>query len=223
MRTGLDAAAAGQHETALDHFRRAMQLVPEANVPHRAAAKSLEALGRWGEAIAEYETYLRIKSDVSDAQAIRDRIDEIKRTRLFGEIRLDCTPSPSAITVDGAPATPNAEGTIRVAVGKHVVRVAAPGHDERTMDVVVGAGETATPACTLAPSAATIALPAGGAPRRDDAPRPEKPASSPWYAKWWTWAGAGAVVAGATVLVIVLASGGSHPPPSTEGGNHGFP
>ncbi len=74
MEQGVDAAARGDHESALSSYRHAALLVPHANLPHRYAGESLAALGRRAEAIASYERYLAIKPDVSDRAEIESRI-----------------------------------------------------------------------------------------------------------------------------------------------------
>ncbi len=218
MREGLAAADVADYETALRHFRRAMELVPEANLPHRHAARALEELGRWEEALAEHETYLRIKPDVSDAQTVRERIAEIRRTRLAGTVTFVCEHLPSGILVDGNPAVPGRD--LRLTTGSHRLRLSEAGLVPRDVDVIVPPGGSVSVDCTLERITAAPIVPAPAlqpVPPRREEPRPA------WYARWYTWAGAGAVVVGATVAAILIAGSGATPPPATEGGNHRFP
>ncbi len=218
MLEGLADADRGAWETALAKFRRAAELVPEANLPHRHAARTLEELGRWDDAVTEYETYLRIKADVSDAASIRDRVAEIRRTRLVGTLTLACDPLPAEVFVDANLLTLGAARDLQLSPGPHHVRLRGPGYVTRDLDVTVPAGGSVATDCTLEraapPSTATVA----------PLPPPAASGHREWYSRWYTWAGAGAVVAvGATVATILLVGAGSSAPPSTAGGNHRFP
>lgn len=225
MKAGVSAAEAGEHESALGHFKKAIELVPEANLPHRYAARSLEALARWDEAIAEHEEYLRVKPDVSDAGTVRDRIEEIRRTRLFGFVKLACQPAASQVRVDGKDVVLPESGELRLPRGTHRLQIRAPGHDPLTLDVAVGSGMTTTPECNLAPTTTPVLPPPShSAPSLATHPTPESPHDrpTPWYGRWYTWTAASVVVVGAVVTAFVIGSQTS-PPPSTEGGNHAFP
>jgi len=74
MEQGVAAAEQGDHERALRYYERAATLVPKANLPHRYAGDSLRALNRQAEAKAAYERYLSIKPEVSDAEAVREKM-----------------------------------------------------------------------------------------------------------------------------------------------------
>jgi tetratricopeptide (TPR) repeat protein len=74
MKQGAALAQKGEHEAALSEFRKAQALVPNANLPHRAEAESLEALGRLEDARAAYRRYLEIKPNVSDANLVTEKI-----------------------------------------------------------------------------------------------------------------------------------------------------
>jgi tetratricopeptide (TPR) repeat protein len=54
MERGIALRDSGNHEGAVAEYKKAIALVPEANVPHRFAAESLAALKRWDEAIASW-------------------------------------------------------------------------------------------------------------------------------------------------------------------------
>lgn len=225
MREGLAAFDAKDYEAALKRFRRAMELVPEANLPHRHAAKALEALDRWEEALTEHQEYLRVKPDVSDAAAVRERIDEIKRTHLSGFVELHCEPEPNEVFVDGTSIVPiESAQKLRLAKGTHRILVRSPGSVPREIEVTISnAGQTITPECMLerAPAAAPIGSPSAGGQLGSRPPPKEAP--TPWYGRWYTWAGAGALAAGGLILGILVAGASRNPPPASEGGNHVFP
>jgi tetratricopeptide (TPR) repeat protein len=218
MRKGLDAYSDGLYELALRHFRRAMELVPEANLPHRHAGKALEALGRWEEAVFEHETYLRIKPNVSDASAVQERIDEIRRTYLVGIVALRCQPEPTEIVIDEDPPAPLTDRNVRLRPGPHVLRIRAPDHAEKKIDVVVQQGTTIAPDCVLVRTGNTLALGPNNPPGAE-----KPPPARPWYGRWYTWAGAGLVVAGVVTTILLVGANSTTPPPTTEGGNHVFP
>ncbi len=221
MKQAVLALETGDHETALARCRHASELVPEANLPHKCAARALEGLGRWAEAIEEYETYLRIKGDVSDAAVIRAKIDDLQARHLTGTIRLVCIPERISVRVDGKDVALNADRELRLPAGPHRLHVHAPGFQVRELDVEIAPEKVAAPSCSLErersprPPLFTPITPP---------PKPETPTQhrSPWYGQWWVWTGAGAVVAGSIISVILLAPRSSSPP-ATEGGNHPFP
>lgn len=218
VRLGLEALDAGRFEEALSHFERASSLVPEANLPHKHAARALEGLGRWSDAVSEYETYLRIKADVSDAAAIRTRIDEIRKTKLDGgSLRFDCLPTDAEVSVDGARVVlTGGHGNTKAPAGDHRVRISAAGHLTRESDVRVTNGAEQTVPCVL--DRAPTSLIVDTRPQNREKP----PATTPWYGRWWVWATVGVVAIGAGVTTFALTRGDSGPPAS-EGGDHRFP
>jgi tetratricopeptide (TPR) repeat protein len=78
MERGIEARTRGELTLAVAEYRRAASLVPDANLPHRYAAEALVELGRREEAIASYETYLRIRPNVQDAPDVRARLTELR-------------------------------------------------------------------------------------------------------------------------------------------------
>jgi tetratricopeptide (TPR) repeat protein len=102
VRRGLAAAARGDHEKAVEEYRQAHAIVPDANIPYRLEAEALVALGRYDEAIAAYEHYLAVKPDVSDRGRVRARIEELaaRRTALAA---VTSDPPGAEVFLDGAP------------------------------------------------------------------------------------------------------------------------
>lgn len=98
-----------------------------------------------------------------------------------GALVLRANVDEAQVALDGGePQALSALGRLQLGVGKHGVTATADDHLPLFQEVIVEAGrETAM--------------------RLDLTAEP-----TPWYGKWWTWAIAGAVVAGATATTIVL-------------------
>lgn len=201
MKRGLAASARHDTETALAEYRKAQKLVPDANVPHRYAAEALVELERYEEAIHEYETYLRIKPDVSDAPEIRRRM-ESARGKIEGTIELTSSPSGATVFVDGnatkAGITPIAG--LKLRRGPHTIVLQLSGRRDVKLSPVVRGGE----ALALAANFADPAPP-------DAPPPPPRERSEPSKARTtlgWIALGAGGAVLGAALVVdtVVLSS-----------------
>ncbi len=225
MERGVAAMDHGDPEAALAEYRRAESLLPDANLPYRFAGEALEALKRWPEAIASYDTYLRIKADVKDAQAIRDRIADIRARHVEGTLDVDCTPAGASVTIDDAAspigATPVHD--VHLIAGEHAVRVAAPDRREAVLRAVVTAGVRTSLQCDLSPAVVPPPPAPEPAPRLAPLqPIAEPPAADtkPVYARWWFWTGAAAVVAGGVVATLVVVNQSKLPP--SDGGTHAF-
>lgn len=145
----------GNCKSALGHFKAASELVPTAAGPHREIAKAHECLEKYEEAKAEYETYLQMKPDATDAAEIQGFIEEVKK-----KIK-ETTPDPTENAN-----TPEAPGTISFTVekgakiylddqlvgkaplkaphsatpGKHTVRVEKKGFEPLTKEIEVSSG-----------------------------------------------------------------------------------
>ena len=133
-------------------------------------------------------------------------------------------PAAFPAVVDGAIVVPGAAHDLLLHSGPHHIRFQAPNYVPREVDVQVPNGgsvavdctlERLTTTATIGPVVPSLDLGAKG--------RPEEAKPSPWYGRWYTWAGAGVVVVGATVLSILVIGASSKPVPSTDGGSHHFP
>ncbi len=151
MKRGLAAFARHEVEAALAEYKKAQKLVPDANLPHRYAAEALVALERWEEAIQEYETYLRIKPDVSDAVEIRRRMDSA-RAKIDGTIELTSSPPGATVFIDGgatkAGVTPIAG--LKLRRGPHTIVLQLSGRRDVVLSPTVKGGESLALAANFA-------------------------------------------------------------------------
>jgi tetratricopeptide (TPR) repeat protein len=60
---GLMADLLGRHDQAMEHYRRAIEILPTADLPHGNLAVGLERQGRLAEAVEHYRTAYRYSSD----------------------------------------------------------------------------------------------------------------------------------------------------------------
>lgn len=152
---GLSAYARGNVDVALEEYRRAQSLVPNANLPHRYEAEALVSLGRFEEAIAAYEKYLLIKPDVSDAEQVRARIEELRARRKARAV-VQSTPPGATVFVDGAAQSSGATPTtIEVSPGPHRFVLRREGFADAAVTTVAPAGgsvDVAAELVRLAPS-----------------------------------------------------------------------
>lgn len=211
MREGLTAMDAGDAATALAHFQRATELVPQANVPHLHAGRALEALGRQKEAIEAYETYLRIKPDVSDASEVRMRLAVLRAANAPGTLVVPCEAPSIVVLLDGVQTTLPPSRALEVEKGPHRVELRLADGASRTHEIEVEPGKVMTVACPA--SKAQMALTASPPPARKEEPLK---ARTPWYGRWWVLAGAGVVLAAGAGGAYIASTRESYP--SSEGG-----
>lgn len=120
MERGIAAFGKGDAATALYEYERAMRLVPQANLPYRYAAEALLQLDRPRAAITYLEKYLSINEHVSDAAAVRARIEGLRRERLPSRWKLRAELPGTKVRVDrGALQTLPIE--VELAPGEHVL------------------------------------------------------------------------------------------------------
>lgn len=125
MQRGIALFGRGDAEGALREYERAEALAPAANLPYRYAAEAWISLGRTREAIANLEAYLRKRPDVSDADAVKRRIEELEKS-LPGALVLRSDAPRAIARIDGnEPRSLPLE--IELAPGPHVVVVESDG------------------------------------------------------------------------------------------------
>jgi PEGA domain-containing protein len=200
---GRDAYAAGQYATAETQFGLADSLLPAVQAKFWRAM-SLDQLANVPAALAAFEAVL--------ASADKDQLGEAKlasaeeRRRALAatpaELQLTTTPAGAHVNVSGVQLTAPTPLVLRLAPGRHVVRVSLEGYVPQQIEIVATPGARLTPSFSLVPvsgpgagsaavtSAATIpALAAGPA----DAPPPAPRSPIPGYVTLGI-AGASAIV-----------------------------
>jgi hypothetical protein len=128
----------GAYAQALDLFRAAYARYPSTKIVFNIG-KTLEAMGRYREAAATFDTYLG-KPDADPAR--RAEIVDILRALepRLGTLVFASLDDEAHVTVDGETTTP-AGRPVRVDPGDHTVRVEKPGFLPVELTVSVGAGE----------------------------------------------------------------------------------
>lgn len=169
IKRGIAAFARHEPEAALAEFKRASELVPDANQPHRYAAEALVELERYEEAIDEYQRYLAIKPDVSDADDIKKRIEET-RAKLTGSVTITSSPAGASVFVDNAsaPAGTTPLAGLKLSRGPHTLTVRLAGKKDVVLSPVVRGGTNVALACDfteLGPGSKAPAAPAPPPPR----------------------------------------------------------
>jgi tetratricopeptide (TPR) repeat protein len=88
MQRGIVKFGKGNAAEALVEYQRAIELVPNANLPYRYAAEACLALEKYPEAIAYLEKYLSLNAAVSDAAEVRSKVAALRKSKLPGSIEL---------------------------------------------------------------------------------------------------------------------------------------
>ncbi len=148
MELGVELAGRGRYEEALEHYRRAQRIIPQANLPWRYAAEAHEKLAQWQEAVDAYRRYLAIKPDARDAADVKARIARIEDEHLVARLSVITTPGGAEVFVDGRleGVTPR---TIVLDAGAHTVRLHHVRHVDVDLSIVTAGGRTTTIERTL--------------------------------------------------------------------------
>jgi tetratricopeptide (TPR) repeat protein len=161
FRRGIELSAEDRWADALEHFRRSHARVPRPSTLFNIGV-TLGRLGRFVEAIAVFDAVLAEASlaEGPRAEALRLRAEAVASV---AELTLALTPPTATLSVDGV-LRPGADSPRIVPLdpGRHVLRAAAPAHDEGVLEVSVRSGEHAARSLELGLSAP----PAEGAPTR---------------------------------------------------------
>lgn len=209
---------AGRNAAALEAFREAYALSPTPEAAGQIGFAE-HALEHWEPASRFLRMALGAAADrwvIAQRRALEFSLQEVERH--LGSLRVETATAGATISLDGRAAgvLPMPEA-VRVAEGRVIVEVSAPGHQTDRREVTIAAGETVRLVVQLAPlegareAAATVALrpvgPTRGAPR-DPPPREPTPSTGGvTRALGWVSLGVAALSLGGGVVAMVLRDG----------------
>lgn len=205
MREGLAAFDRGDFEAALERYETAKRLVPNANAPYFFAAKALEKLGRFREAITNLELYLAKDPTVSDAAQVKEHIASLRAEHLPGRLRVHTNAAADdvLVLVDGKEVG-RGEAVIEVTPGPHRVEARAPHRGAVSKDIAIASDEEAS--LTLAFTDDTPAPPPIVTPP-DTTPPPPSSEPFPWRTVGWITGGVGVATLATSFVVDVALLG----------------
>lgn len=192
---GQDAYTAGRFAAAEEHFALADALLPAVQAKYWRAM-SLDQLGNVPAALAAFE---RTLASPDKAQLGADKVANAEaRQRALAttpaELVITTVPAGARVNVSGVDLSSPTPLTLRLAPGRHIVRVVLDGYQPQQVELNVTAGEKLTPTLTLVKgangTAGLAAIPALGA---DAAPAVAPRSRVPGYVTL-AIAGASAVV-----------------------------
>jgi len=196
-------AAVDEHERghfaeAREHFRAAHDVFPNARTL-RGLGKTEFELRNYGEAV-KFLTAALASTVRPLTPPLRHEVEHVlERARAYvGEVHVDVQPGSASVSVDGVTVASGPQAALALQVGEHVLEFRATGRlSERRQVTVRGRDQINIQVVLTPPEPERTALP--------NANQERPPYSAPSYRKWWVWATAGVVAAGA-VTAIVLAS-----------------
>jgi hypothetical protein len=168
---GQEAYAAGQYAAAEAHFGLADSLLPAVQAKYWRAM-SLDQLGNVPAALAAFELVLA-SSDNSQLGPEKLAHAQARQRALAAtpaELVLTTTPPGARVNVSGVELKAPTPITLRLAPGRHVLRVWLDGYEPQQIELKVTPGAKLTPTITLQPSAN---------PRSAEMPIPALPTDSP--------------------------------------------
>jgi hypothetical protein len=164
---GQEAYAAGQYAAAEAHFGLADSLLPAVQAKYWRAM-SLDQLGNVPAALAAFELVLASpeKSQLGPEKVGHAEARQRALAATPAELTLSTTPPGARVNVSGVEVKSPTPLTLRLAPGRHVVRVWLDGYEPREIEINATPGAKLTPVITLQPAAN---------PRSADSPIPALP------------------------------------------------
>lgn len=163
---GRDAYAAGQYAAAEAQFGLADSLLPAVQAKFWRAM-SLDQLGDVPRALAAFELVL---SSPDKAQLGAEKIGTAEERRralaaMPAQLTLTTTPPGARVNVSGVDLNAPTPLTLKLAPGRHVVRVMLDGYEPQQVELNATAGAKLTPTLTLVPLAkSSMAVPLAPVP-----------------------------------------------------------
>jgi tetratricopeptide (TPR) repeat protein len=232
MELGSKQYRAGNYAKALQHYQKALDLLPTASGPYREMGKAHEAMGNLEKALQAYREYLRRKPDASDNRTIREYVLAIEKKLglpSMGRIFVNTAPGGAEVHIDNPQSDPTYHTPVRgleLVPGTYVLFVSRPGYEPLSKKINVMAGEELKLDLALEPNptdATPAQVPPAPAPAQTAAPvaQPLAPSPAPPAAAWaataperpgtlrrtlgWTALGVGLAAAGTGVGLRLLA------------------
>jgi hypothetical protein len=176
---GMKKLEAKDYTAALTAFKLADEILPAAAAKHKIAL-CYDGLNQVPEAIAAYEAFIAQANPDKQKDQIdssNKRLGELKMTP--GSVRLASDPPDATVQVDGQAQMGVTPMDLKLAPGKHKVKVAAPGYAPTEQDVEIKPAEKAPDlTVTLTKKAEVIPLPVAtpsAAPVQSAPPAPTAP------------------------------------------------
>lgn len=164
---GQEAYAAGQYAAAEAHFGLADSLLPAVQAKYWRAM-SLDQLGNVPAALAAFQLVLASpeKSQLGPEKVAHAEARQQALAATPAELVLTTTPPGARVNVSGVEVKAPTPLTLRLAPGRHVVRVWLDGYEPQEIEINATPGAKLTPTITLQPTAN---------PRSADSPIPALP------------------------------------------------
>jgi hypothetical protein len=172
---GQEAYAAGQYAAAEAHFGLADSLLPAVQAKYWRAM-SLDRLGNVPAALAAFELLLAApeKAQLGPEKLANAEARQRALAATPAELVLTTTPPGARVNVSGVELKAPTPLTLRLAPGRHVLRVWLDGYEPQQLELNVTPGAKLTPTLTLQPAAnprsANTPIPALPATPVDSAP-----------------------------------------------------
>jgi len=209
---GIEALTAGRWAEAVRELDAALPLARRAGdqrliaACHRALGTAHDGLENYDAALEHYRAYLAIDVDEPlRRKTVQDRVLTLERMR-EAQVMITVDAVDAQLTIDGVPFEVSEE-PIRLRLGRHLVRVTAPGFEPHEEEIAVTGGQTLQLAVRMRPlpgAARSTPRPPGDAP---DGVHREEPAPSGVGVWPWLALGVGAVAGGVGTWLILDGTG----------------
>ena len=180
----------GKFAEAAVEFRTALSLHPKSARLAFNLARALERAGDLAGAAAQYEAYLRLAPTADDAGDVRAVLASLhgQLAERKPELVLTTIPAGASVWIDGASAVGGRTPIkVRLAPGKHTLRVELAGHEAALETGELFEGRRAAVALKLKPAPGATTEPAATPTVEVEAePEPSGPIW-PWIATGWIW------------------------------------
>lgn len=159
--SGIEALSAGRWADAIRDLERALPLAEATGDRtliagcHRALAKAHDGMEGYDAALRHYRAYLAVGlEEPLRRKEVEDRVAVIERMReAYVVIKVDAL--DAMLTIDGAEARLGEE-PVRLALGRHTIRVTAPGFEPHEEEIALTGGQTLQLAIRMRPTSPVV-------------------------------------------------------------------